>query len=415
MKKIFSALLLLVAGTTTSLTFARGPELDGCWYRWGATSYGQNASQRAGEAPPACTVFFSGSQVTMTCKGRSSIRVVEASLGAAGTESTGGLELTSSRITQDGRAVKVPPLHVALSYNMDQDKLFTVARGPDLQGHPLQAAGSDVIQSSYRRIPVGKLQCQQVGAGTRDLDGIFNLPKPSAVSNNLAQSIRSNNFDLAQSLLSSGGDINCVNCDANPPLVLAVILQDIHTIDLIGWLLSHKADPNTETVDGVFGPYGGKTGFLQFGKPLADWIAGPQFLFTGGRAIPWLNQFLDAGANVKSVTNDRSTFLHLYAGEAFNLQANLQKAEYAINAVLAKGADINARDQAGYTPLMRGLVGGYSGQPRCPVEQVKLFLALGADVNTVALDGKRAFDIAMGSAAAGDQRCNALLPLLKPQ
>ena len=32
-----------------------------------------------------------------------------------------------------------------------------------------------------------------------------------------------------------------------------------------------------------------------------------------------------------------------------------------------------------------------------------------------ALDGKKAFDIAVESAAAGDQRCNALLPLLKPQ
>jgi len=185
--------------------------------------------------------------------------------------------------------------------------------------------------------------------------------------------------------------------------------------DRLSWLLAHNADPNTESLDGVFGPYGGKTGFLGFGNQFARWVGRSETSLTGRNAIGWLNQFLDAGANVKAVTNDQSSFLHLYAGEAFNWQFNVQNAEESLKALIARGADINALDNAGYTPLMRGLIGGYNGRRHCPLDQVKQFLALGADTGITALDGKRAFDIAIESAAAGDQRCNALLPLLKSQ
>lgn len=412
MNRTLTALLLAACAiTTSSLAWAQDTTLDGCWYRWGARSYGSAANQGAAQTHPSCTVYFASNQATITCKTTRDVRVVEATLNSTGSRS---LELVSPRITEGGRPLKVSIQPVALRYEMNQDKLFTVARGPDLQAERLQT-DTAVVQSSHRKIPVGKQQCQQIGAATRSLQGIFNLPQPSSVSVNLVAAIRSKNLELAQTLLASGGDINCVNCEADLPLILAVFSQENFNMDLIGWLLERKADPNRESIEGVFGPYGGKTGFLRLGNDFARWIAGPEILYTGPRAVPWLNQFLQAGADVKAVTNDRSTFLHLYAGEAFGLPVNLQKAQYAIQAVQARGADINARDQTGYSPLMRGLVGGYNGQRRCPVEQVKLFLALGADTTVVALDGKTAFDIAVESAAAGDQRCNALLPLLKPQ
>jgi hypothetical protein len=412
MKTSLAALLLAVTGiTTSSLATAKDAALEGCWYRWGAKSYGAGAKLSDWDAPAACTVYLTSSQATITCKARTETRVAEASLRPAG---AGNLELTTTRITKDGKVMKVPNVNVALSYTVHGDKLFAVARGPDLQAHQLQAS-QDVVQSSHRRLPVDKNQCQRIGSGARGLDGVFSLPKPSTVSMNLAGAIRSVNFDLAQTLLASGGDINCVNCDANPPLVLAVFLQGESQQDRLSWLLAHNADPNTESLDGVFGPYGGKTGFLGFGNQFARWVGRSETSLTGRNAIGWLNQFLDAGANVKAVTNDQSSFLHLYAGEAFNWQFNVQNAEESLKALIARGADINALDNAGYTPLMRGLIGGYNGRRHCPLDQVKQFLALGADTGITALDGKRAFDIAIESAAAGDQRCNALLPLLKSQ
>lgn len=413
MNRTLTALLLAACAiTTSSLAWAQDTTLDGCWYRWGAKSYGAAAKQNEWDAPAACTVYFASSQATINCKARTETRVAEASLRPA---SAGNLELTTTHITKDGKVLKVPNVSVAMRYTIQGDKLFTVASGPDLQAHQLQAS-QDVVQSSHRRLPVDKNQCHRIGTGARGLDGVFNLPKPSTVSVNLSDAIRSVNFDLAQALLASGGDINCVNCDASPPLVLAVFLQGETQQDRMSWLLARKADPNVESLEGVFGPNGGKTGFLRFGNQFARWVGRDDTSLTGRKAIDWFNQFLDAGANVKAVTNDQSSFLHLYAGEAFNWrQFNPQKVDSSLKALIARGADINALDNAGYTPLMRGLMGGYNGQRHCPLDQVKQFLALGADTTVVALDGKKAFDIAVDSAAAGNQRCNALLPLLKPQ
>jgi ankyrin repeat protein len=418
MKTTLTVLLLAVTGfTTSSLAVAQDAALDGCWYRWGSKSFGSGIKKNDSTEPAKCTVHIASSQATISCNTRkenriiqtSETRVIQARLRPAG---NGNLELTTTRIATDGKELKAPNLNVALSYAIDGNKLFTVARGPDLQAKDLQTS-QDIVQSSHRRLPVDKNQCQSIGTGARDPSGVFNLPKPSTVSVNLGDAIRSVNFDLAQALLASGGDINCVNCDENPPLVLAVFLQNNTQEDRLSWVLANKADPNIESLQGAFGPNGGMTGFLRFAGQFARWVGREETSLTSRKAIEWFNKLLDAGANVKAVTNDQSTFLHLYAGEAFNWQINLQKVEGPLVTLIARGADINALDSVGYTPLMRGLMGGYNGQRRCPLDQVNQFLALGTNTSITGLDGKRAFDIAMENAAAGDRRCNALLPLLK--
>jgi ankyrin repeat protein len=62
--------------------------------------------------------------------------------------------------------------------------------------------------------------------------------------------------------------------------------------------------------------------------------------------------------------------------------------EENIIALLNKGADINARDKAGYTPLIHAIVN------RNP-EKVKTLLNHGADINIKAQKGESALQVAI--------------------
>jgi len=75
---------------------------------------------------------------------------------------------------------------------------------------------------------------------------------------------------------------------------------------------------------------------------------------------------LSKGADVNAREKDGGTPLHLVAA----LSGDKEIAEL----LLAKGADVNAKDNNGFTPLLRGAYGGHK-------DVVELLLAKGADIN----------------------------------
>jgi ankyrin repeat protein len=89
---------------------------------------------------------------------------------------------------------------------------------------------------------------------------------------------------------------------------------------------------------------------------------------------------LDRGANVSTAATNPMRVQALHAAAA-------SRSVEIVTMLLEAGADPNARQHVGYTPLMGAAAGGSS-------EMVDLLLQHGADASAVSEDGKRAADVA---------------------
>jgi ankyrin repeat protein len=223
------------------------------------------------------------------------------------------------------------------------------------------------------------------------------------VTRDFYQAFVAHNLELADMLLKQGADINCANCGDMPVMSRAVFLQPTWSEDLISWVLARGGNPNIdmfpENQDGV-------TAFMRFSKDLFN-----QMMHYNAGVIPLTVRFLEAGTDVKATSQAKQTALHFLGENATVFIPNGPSEKRALyikymDMLIDAGADINARDLEGRTPVMN------AASKLCSVDMLKAYQQRRADLTISAVDGSSVRDLIYKQAVAGDGRCNPVLAYL---
>ena len=164
-------------------------------------------------------------------------------------------------------------------------------------------------------------------------------------------------FEVACMLLRSGADINSRNIGGNTPLHLAAVQGHFEVAQM---LLQRGAHVNSQNG-------GGET-------PLQLMLQ-PTFLWSEGKRLNLVQLLLNNGAEVNSRDKTDATALH-----NASLVPNLE----VPRVLLDHGANVDAEDNRGQTPLLRVLGDQrYFGKGRCGpgFDIARLLVERGADVN----------------------------------
>jgi ankyrin repeat protein len=236
------------------------------------------------------------------------------------------------------------------------------------------------------------------------------LPPPSRETLNFFKAVEAGNIEMADKLLQSGADINCRNCTPNGRTLIFASYSHVFghkPSPTLVWLLAKGADPNIPDNEGV-------TLLMQ--------LAG-----SGNVTNPWwsgiddFEYLLRSGADVRIKDNEENTALHYLAKKAPGDALALSQGghgdaafEYvklwrrAFEGLIAQGADINAVNKGGDTPLM--YVVGRSCNPYI----VETLLKYGASPSTRNKAGQSALDIAIDVASRNSlQSCNRVVEILE--
>jgi len=274
---------------------------------------------------------------------------------------------------------------------------------PVSRERPLSETGRTVAS------PEGKASGLKSGAKAR-MPPRPSLPEPSDVTKNLYLAVSNRNFDLAETLLSQGGDINCRNCDNYGRLLLskAVLAARPTAIQEIDWLLSRGANINGQDQDG-------KTPLMNALDPALDHST----LYT--LRVPLAMSLLERGAKASIKDGRGVNALQAFAVEQIPALDDVtygtaREKEYnaktfrtyqqVVKALLANGVDINEATGDGYSPLV-------ITANDCNPDVVALYLSLGADPRQKTSKGETALTIATSRAVQTASRfCNEVVSLL---
>jgi ankyrin repeat protein len=171
----------------------------------------------------------------------------------------------------------------------------------------------------------------------------------------LSKEQRQVNDAIKQAITADPSRINAPFADGEPPLHIALTN---HLPALFDWLLVRGADPNARDQRGQTALHKA----VIFDSP--DHKA--------------MRALLKRGANIKLQGDDGGTPLHLAAW--------LSRAS-SVEALLAAGADPNARDQLGQTPLHHASTPQPTASPENAARAIHLLAASGADADAHAANG----------------------------
>lgn len=233
-------------------------------------------------------------------------------------------------------------------------------------------------------------------------------PPPSKVTLNFVQALQAGNMDMAEMLLKNGADINCRNCtrDGKTPLFATYDHVSGHNPNpRMVWLLANGADPDIPDSSGM-------TLLMHL---TTDKITNP---FYGG--IDDFEYLLRRGANAKVKDNQGNTALHHLSAKSLADAEKMSKSGWgnsaydmakqwmrAFEGLIASGADINAVNKGGDTPLMYVAA-------RCNPRVLETFLNNGADPSLKNKIGQSPLQIATDVASRNAQQtCNRVVEILQ--
>jgi uncharacterized protein len=236
------------------------------------------------------------------------------------------------------------------------------------------------------------------------LDGGADINELCAADNTsvLTEATINGHYDMAKFMLDHGADPKSINADGLGPLYATIDMQWANRtwyppanigqekenyLDLMKAFLSHGANPNDRTKKGLW-----------FRRIRDDWVdaagATPFWRAAQANDLAAMKLLIAAGADPNIPTLHLSTPLIVAAGYGFEDQlsaivpdARTATVKYLVDEL---GADVNAKDEKGYTPL--------HGAASVGNNEVVLFLvAKGADVKARSIgflgtEGPRIFD-----------------------
>jgi len=176
----------------------------------------------------------------------------------------------------------------------------------------------------------------------------------AGVNEDLLHAVTKGDLKAVKSCFKNGADVNAKSARGIPALILAI---GMHRIDIVSLLLAKGADVNARNIHGETALIGGN-----------GWL--PRY------CVSVACQGADVNAKRKGdhSEGDHSTVLMLAVSVGYSDIVSL---------LLAKGADVNARDIDGHTALMTAAM-------LAPADVVSQLLAKGADVNAKSNNGETA-------------------------
>ncbi|OAL25983.1 hypothetical protein AYO22_04610 [Fonsecaea multimorphosa] len=286
-------------------------------------------------------------------------------------------------------------MHAASLGELDAVKLL-LRRGADI--HLSSNNGSQVIHFASKVVKLQRLINQQ----RRGVE----------LEDNLLAQAQDGYEELVTTLIEAGADVESAPLDGDTPLIALVRVSLPHAVAV---LLRHGVDPNSPSGDlmtplhmaaisscdesaKVLISYGANVGATDKIK------ATPLHYAVKMRCSKLVSLLLDGGANPDAKDSQGTTALH-WAGNWAQvpeslpglqemLEERLPSLLEAVGLLLRRGADVNAMDDEGTTPLMRAVAGQQ-------MELVEYLLSCGADPQHKQNDGETAL---IWAAATGDSK-----------
>lgn len=215
-----------------------------------------------------------------------------------------------------------------------------------------------------------------------------------------AAAVSNGNLEMMRVYLSQGADINCrcINYTRDTPLIAAVSRAAFTgNTQVFDYLIRHGADINKSNAEGV-------TPLMAAARMEGNAV------YTESASYLMENLVQD-GANLNAIDSNGDSALHYlmasYGGGGLGNEEWRQEFLEVIKYLVSHGANINAQNKKGRTPLMMA-------SRACLPDEVSLLLTLGADPAIKTRLGDTALSIAGEAAAQSPQGspCNQTFEIL---